>query len=147
MSFFPIFLRCRKTDRFPGTVVVTAVLNCHAKRKIRTDPDWNVLRNSGPVFDCLGNQTTTMEYRTSHMAHNKRVEALRNNPGGDWITADLEITATQFAIKFRKTTRTHVVFLHPSVPNCVSIPMKKKIRPVHVRAFLSMIERMDNVRG
>jgi hypothetical protein len=81
------------------------------------------------------------------MAHNKRVEALRNNPGGDWITADLEITATQFAIKFRKTTRTHVVFLHPSVPNCVSIPMKKKIRPVHVRAFLSMIERMDNVRG
>jgi hypothetical protein len=81
------------------------------------------------------------------MPHNKRVEALRNNPNGDWITADFEITATQFAIKFRKTTRTHVVFLHPSVPNCVSIPMKKKIRPVHVRAFLSMIERMDNVRG
>jgi hypothetical protein len=95
----------------------------------------------------VGNQTTTVEHGTWDMAHNKRVEALRNNPSGDWITADLEITATQFAIKFRKTTRTHVVFLHPSVPNCVSIPMKKKIRPVHVKAFLSMIERMDNVRG
>jgi hypothetical protein len=53
MSFFPIFERCRKTDRFPGTVLLTAALNCHAKRKIRTDPDGNVLRNSGPVFDCL----------------------------------------------------------------------------------------------
>jgi hypothetical protein len=86
-----------------------------------------------------------VEDGTSDMAHNKRVEALRNNPGGNWITADLEITATQFAIKFRKTTRTHVVFLHPSVPNCVSIPMKKKIRPVHVRAFLSMIDLMEKV--
>jgi hypothetical protein len=98
------------------------------------------------MHDCRKSDSDSGKWDVD-MAHNKRVEALRNNPGGDWITADLEITATQFAIKFRKTTRTHVVFLHPSVPNCVSIPMKKKIRPVHVRAFLSMIERMDNVRG
>ncbi|MGR7996433.1 MULTISPECIES: hypothetical protein [unclassified Xanthobacter] len=77
--------------------------------------------------------------------YNKRLEALRSNPGGDWIPADLEITASQYAVKFRKVTGTHVVFTHPSVPNCVAVPMKKKIRPAHVRAFVEMIDRMDEM--
>lgn len=75
--------------------------------------------------------------------HNKRLEAFRNNPGGDWTPADFEITASQYAIKFRKVTKTHVVFTHPSVPNCVAIPMKNKVRSVHVKAFVEMVDRMD----
>ncbi|MFG1480350.1 hypothetical protein V5F53_17085 [Xanthobacter sp. V4C-4] len=75
--------------------------------------------------------------------YNKRLEALRSNPGGDWRPADLEITASQYALKFRKVTGTHVVFTHPSVPNCVAVPMKGRIRAVHVRAFVEMIDRMD----
>ena len=75
--------------------------------------------------------------------HNKRLEALRGNPGGDWIPADIEITASQYALKFRKVTGTHEVFLHPSVPDCVAIPLKQKIRAVHVRAFVAMIDKMD----
>jgi hypothetical protein len=27
--------------------------------------------------------------------HNKRLEAFRSNPGGDWVPADFEITASQ----------------------------------------------------
>lgn len=75
--------------------------------------------------------------------HNKRLEAFRNNPGSDWTPADFEITASQYALKFRKVTGTHVVFTHPSVPNCVAIPLKKKISPLHVRAFVEMIDMMD----
>jgi hypothetical protein len=75
--------------------------------------------------------------------HNKRLEALRAHPGGDWIPADIEITASQYALKFRKMTGTHEVFLHPSVPDCVAIPLKQKIRAVHVRAFVAMIDKMD----
>lgn len=75
--------------------------------------------------------------------YNKRLEALRSNPGGEWRPADLEITASQYALKFRKVTGTHVVFIHPSVPNCVAVPMKKKIRAVHVKAFVEMIDLMD----
>lgn len=77
--------------------------------------------------------------------HNKRLEALRANPGGDWAPADLEITASQYAIKFRKVTGTHEVFLHPSVPNCVTVPLKKKIRAPHVRAFIAMIDHMETL--
>jgi hypothetical protein len=75
--------------------------------------------------------------------HNKRLEAFRKNPDGAWTPADFEITASQYAMKFRKVTGTHVVFTHPSVPNCVAIPLKAKVRPVHVMAFVDMIDRMD----
>ncbi|MCG5234886.1 hypothetical protein [Xanthobacter oligotrophicus] len=77
--------------------------------------------------------------------HNKRLEALRANPGGEWRPADIEITASQYAMKFRKVTGTHVVFTHPSVPDCVAVPMKQKIRPVHVKAFVAMVDRMDEM--
>lgn len=77
--------------------------------------------------------------------HNARLEALRANPGGNWTSADLEITASQYAIKFRKATGTHVVFLHPSVPNCVTVPLKTKIRPPHIKAFIAMIDRMEEL--
>jgi len=73
--------------------------------------------------------------------HNKRLEAFRSNPGGDWVPADFEITASQYAVK----TGTHVAFTHPSVPNCVAIPMKKKVRAVHVKAFIDLIDRMDEL--
>lgn len=75
--------------------------------------------------------------------HNKRLEAFRSEPTADWTAADFEITASQYAMKFRKVSGTHVVFTHPSVRNCVAIPLKAKVRPVHVRAFVEMIDRMD----
>lgn len=75
--------------------------------------------------------------------HNKRLEALRASPGAERRPADLEITASQYAIKFRKVTGTHVVFTHPSVPDCVAVPMKAPIRAAHVRAFVAMVDRMD----
>ncbi|WP_315813161.1 hypothetical protein [Bradyrhizobium sp. SZCCHNR2028] len=72
-----------------------------------------------------------------------RIDALRASPGGDWKPVDFEIIASQYAIKFRKITGTHEVFLHPAVPNCVTIPLKARIRPPHVRAFVAMIDGME----
>lgn len=77
--------------------------------------------------------------------HNKRLEAFRQNPEGEWSPADFEITASQYAMKFRKTSGTHVVFTHPSVPHCVAIPMKARVRSAHVKAFVGMIDRMDEL--
>lgn len=52
--------------------------------------------------------------------HNKRLEVFRNDPIRDWSLADFEITASQYAMKFRKRSGTHVVFTHPSAPNWVA---------------------------
>ncbi|CCD93102.1 conserved hypothetical protein [Bradyrhizobium sp. ORS 375] len=76
-------------------------------------------------------------------AHHQRLEALRANPRGDWKPVDLEIIASQYAMKFRKITGTHEVFLHPAVAHCVTIPLKAPIRPPHIRAFVAMIDGMD----
>ncbi|MBP2149498.1 MULTISPECIES: type II toxin-antitoxin system HicB family antitoxin [Xanthobacter] len=76
--------------------------------------------------------------------HNKRLEALRASPGAERRPADLEIIASQYAIKFRKVTGTHVVFIHPAVPDCVAVPMKAPIRAAHVKAFVAMVDRMDD---
>lgn len=75
--------------------------------------------------------------------HNHRLDALRADPGGDWRPVDLEIIASQHAIKFRKTTGTHEVFLHPSVPDCVTVPLTRRLRAPHIRAFVAMIDHMD----
>ena len=55
--------------------------------------------------------------------HNKRLEALRASPGAERRPADLEIIASQYAIKFRKVTGTHVVFTHPSVPDWTMVDL------------------------
>lgn len=78
---------------------------------------------------------------------NKRLAAFRENPGAAWTPADFEITASQYAMKFRKATGTHVVFTHPSTLHCAAIPLKASPRSVHVRAFLEMIDRMEEVDG
>jgi hypothetical protein len=79
--------------------------------------------------------------------HNKRLAAFRTNPDGDWTPADFEITASQYAMKFRKATGTHVVFTHPSTSHCVAIPLRTKPRAVHVKAFLQMIDSMEELES
>jgi hypothetical protein len=79
--------------------------------------------------------------------HNKRLAAFRENLDGAWTPADFEITASQYAMKFRKATGTHVVFTHPSTLYCVAIPLKTKPGAVHVKAFLQMIDQMEEVDG
>ncbi|XUM24595.1 hypothetical protein ACRAVF_16430 [Bradyrhizobium oligotrophicum S58] len=105
-------------------------------RLVQSDAD-SVAKDAPPI----GPMSQTRQGRMP----NRRLEALRANPGGDWRPVDLEIIASQHAMKFRKITGTHEVFLHPSVPHCVTVPLKAPIRAPHIRAFVAMIDRMDEV--
>ncbi|MGJ4995207.1 hypothetical protein ACQR0Z_12365 [Bradyrhizobium sp. HKCCYLS3077] len=96
--------------------------------------------NAGPVAAAM---SESRQDRSHNRPHNQRLEALRADPRRDWKPVDLEIIASQYAMKFRKITGTHEVFLHPSVPHCVTIPLKAPIRPPHIRAFVAMIDGMD----
>jgi len=79
--------------------------------------------------------------------HNKRPEALGSYPGGDWVPGDFEMTAPRYAAKLRKTSGAHVVFTHFSVPDCAAIALKNKIRAAHLKAFVAMIDRMDELES
>jgi hypothetical protein len=99
--------------------------------------------DSGGAKDNGASPSGQMSQSRQGRMQNQRIDALRANPGGDWKPVDLEIIASQYAMKFRRITGTHEVFLHPSVSHCVTIPLKSKIRAPHIRAFVAMIDRMD----
>jgi hypothetical protein len=117
-----------------------------------SDPSNNAGSAPGSL---LGNPPASSEPSTSpagqmsetgqRATHNRRLEALRSDPNLDWTAADLEIIASQYALKFRKVTGTHEVFLHPSVADCVTVPLKQKIRAPHIKAFVAMIDRMEAI--
>ena len=68
--------------------------------------------------------------------------AMRRNPRGDWRIEDLKMIADRFGIPHRQPGTSHVTFAPPAGPN-VTVPAHKPIKPLYVRQFLAMIERLE----
>jgi hypothetical protein len=71
----------------------------------------------------------------------KTLEAMRAHPL-DWRIEDLEVVARAFAINIRRPGGSHVYFTHPRVREGVSVPARRPIKPVYVRAFVSFVDRV-----
>jgi hypothetical protein len=71
----------------------------------------------------------------------KKLEAMRANPR-DWTIADLEAVARAFGLHARKPGGSHVYFTHPAVPEGLSVPARRPIKPVYVRAFVRLVDRV-----
>jgi hypothetical protein len=72
----------------------------------------------------------------------KTLEQMRANPR-DWRIEQLETVAKAFAVNVRRPRGAHVIFEHPAVATAVSVPARRPIKPVYVRAFVAFI---DDVR-
>ena len=71
----------------------------------------------------------------------KTLEAMRGNPR-DWRIDDLERVAAGFGINLRKPGGSHVYFTHPAVAEGVSVPAHRPVKPVYVRAFVRLVDRV-----
>ena len=71
----------------------------------------------------------------------KTLEAMRANPR-DWRIEDLERVAAACGINLRKPGGSHVYFTHPAVAEGVSVPAHRPIKPVYVRAFVRLVNRV-----
>ena len=71
----------------------------------------------------------------------KALERMRENPR-DWRIASLEAIARAYGINVRKSGGSHVVFEHPSVREAVSVPARRPIKPVYIRAFVRFIDAL-----
>ena len=71
----------------------------------------------------------------------KTLEAMRDNPQ-DWKITDLERAAKAFGINSRKPGGSHVYFTHSAVAEGVSLPAHRPIKPVYVRAFVRLVDRV-----
>jgi hypothetical protein len=71
----------------------------------------------------------------------KTLEAMRAAPAG-WRIEDLEAVARAFGINVRKSGGSHVYFTHPRLREGLSVPARRPIKPIYVRAFVPFVDRV-----
>jgi len=71
----------------------------------------------------------------------KLLERMRGNPR-DCRIEDLEVIARKYSIDYRRPGTSHVVFRHPKA-GILTVPAARPIKPVYIRRFLAMIERLE----
>jgi hypothetical protein len=71
----------------------------------------------------------------------KSLEALRANPH-DHRIGELETIARAYGINVRRPGGSHVYFTHPAVREGLSVPARRPIKPVYVRAFVGFVDRV-----
>ena len=76
-------------------------------------------------------------------ARGKLLERMRQNPR-DWRIDDLEALALHFGMSVRKTGGSHVIFCHSDLPEMLSVPARRPIKPVYVRRFVAMIDDLSS---
>ena len=69
----------------------------------------------------------------------KTLDAMRANPK-DWRIEDIETVARAFGCNVRKSSGSHVYFTHPRSAVALSVPARRPIKPVYVRAFVALID-------
>jgi hypothetical protein len=70
----------------------------------------------------------------------KLVARMRRNPR-DWRIEDLQVVARSLNIDFDQNGTSHVIFRHASAGR-VSVPAHRPIKPVYVRLFLELLDRV-----
>lgn len=72
----------------------------------------------------------------------KTLAAMRASPR-DWRIEDLEAVARAHGINCRKPGGSHVVFEHGAVAEAVSVPAKRPIKPICVKAFVRLVDAVS----
>lgn len=72
----------------------------------------------------------------------KKIEAMRANPRGDWHIDDFETVARALGMTVRKRGGSHVVFSHSSSRTRLTVPARRPIKPVYVKAFVEFIDEI-----
>ena len=74
----------------------------------------------------------------------KRLEKMRANPK-DWRIEDLQAIADSLEIEYKSTGGSHVVFRCAQCCH-VTVPAKRPIKPIYIKQFLALVERLKERR-
>lgn len=74
----------------------------------------------------------------------KRLEKMRENQI-DWRIEDLLSIAKSLGVAHRSSGGSHVVFRHPFCAH-LTVPAKKPIKPIYVRQFIELVDRVLEVK-
>jgi len=71
----------------------------------------------------------------------KLLEAMRRNPL-DWRIEQLQTVARQHGLSVRCDGGSHHVFAHPGIPDIVSVPAHRPIKPLYVRQVVALVDKV-----
>lgn len=69
----------------------------------------------------------------------KLIQALENNPKGDWTIDDLKRIAHQYKFDYRQPGTSHVTF-RTGKGHKLTVPAHKPIKPIYIRLFLELLK-------
>lgn len=78
--------------------------------------------------------------------HEKLLARMRNNLR-DWRIDDLTAVAERFGIEWRNEGGSHHVFSFPGVEEDVCVPAHRPIKPVYVRHFLALVDKVKELQS
>ena len=71
---------------------------------------------------------------------------MRRNPR-DWRIDDFKALADHFGIEYRNEGGSHHVFGCQGVPLKVCVPAHRPVKPVYVRQFLALVDKIEELRS
>jgi hypothetical protein len=76
----------------------------------------------------------------------KLLEAMRRNPQ-DWRIEQLQTVARRTDLGVRCEGGSHHVFSHPKVTEVVSVPAHRPIKPIYIRQFVALCDKVKELES
>jgi hypothetical protein len=78
----------------------------------------------------------------------KRLARMAESPRAGWSIADVEAVCREFGIICEppRGGGSHYKIWHPKVPEILTVPFKRPIKPVYIRKLVSFIEAVRTSR-
>ena len=76
----------------------------------------------------------------------KLLARMRNNPR-EWRIEDLKAVADRFGIVWRNEGGSHHVFSFPGLDDDVCVPAHRPIKPVYVRHFVALVDKLKEFQS
>jgi hypothetical protein len=73
----------------------------------------------------------------------KLQQAMRRNPAGDWVMADLLTLARRYGLSVRSTGGSHHVFAHADLVSTLTVPARRPIKAIYIKHFLLMLDALQ----
>ncbi len=72
----------------------------------------------------------------------KRLQKMRANPQGDWTISDVEAVCAAYGLACRppRGGGSHYGVSHPQIPDILTVPSRRPIKPVYIRKLVKMID-------
>jgi hypothetical protein len=72
----------------------------------------------------------------------KRLDAMRNNPHGDWKISDVEALSSEYGLVCKPPSGggSHYKIAHPDFAQILTIPSKRPIKAVYIKKLVRLVD-------